>query len=223
MDNVKEHFDAIAADYDFWKKRNSYYYDNVKKLYRELVPENKNVLDLGCGTGEVLDAVKPSFGVGCDLSSGMIVLARQKFADRKDLYFTSDLDDVVFGKTKFDYIMLSDVIEHLDNVEETMAHLAKISGSGTKVIISMANPSWEPILLMLEKLRMKMPEGPHTRISFRKLKSIAVAVGFRAEQEGTRLLIPTHIPLADAINKSFFKYRAFRGMGLIGFIVLIKR
>ncbi len=35
----------------------------------------------------------------------------------------------------------------------------------TKLILYMANPTWEPLLLLLEKLKLKMPEGQHQRIS----------------------------------------------------------
>jgi len=51
MDRVKDHFDEIASNYDYWKKRNWYYYQNLKKIIREFVPVDKTVLEIGCGTG----------------------------------------------------------------------------------------------------------------------------------------------------------------------------
>jgi len=37
------------------------------------------VLELGSGTGELLDALKPSYGVGIDISHGMVEHAQHKY------------------------------------------------------------------------------------------------------------------------------------------------
>jgi len=42
MDYVKEHFDEIASNYNYWKK-NWYYYQNLKEILREFVPVEKTV------------------------------------------------------------------------------------------------------------------------------------------------------------------------------------
>ena len=43
-------------------------------------------------------------------------------------------------------------------------------GSKSVFINTMANPSWEPFLVLAEKLRLKMPEGEHKRIKFEDLR-----------------------------------------------------
>jgi len=78
---VKMHFNEIAKDYDFWKKKNRYYYEQLKDFYQENIPRDKSVLELGCGTGEILDCVKPAHGVGCDISEEMVKIAQNKFPD----------------------------------------------------------------------------------------------------------------------------------------------
>jgi len=30
--SVEEHFDEIASNYDYWKKKNSYYYSTIKSF-----------------------------------------------------------------------------------------------------------------------------------------------------------------------------------------------
>ena len=48
-DSVEEHFDEIALNYDYWKEKNSYYYDTIKTFALRIIPPGSNVLEVGCG------------------------------------------------------------------------------------------------------------------------------------------------------------------------------
>ena len=69
---VQKHFDDLADRYDSLKKRNGYYYASLKKCVAEVVPPGKKVLEIGTATGEILNFLRPSKGVGIDLSPKMI-------------------------------------------------------------------------------------------------------------------------------------------------------
>lgn len=218
METVQEHFNKIANEYDSWKKKNWYYYKNLKGLYRELIPEGSEVLEAGCGTGEVLEYLKPKRGVGFDISEKMIDIANQKYKDQKNLFFVAGTAENLNLSVKFDYIFLADVIEHLDNVNSSLSALKKFCHQDTKLIISMINPLWEIPFLILEKLKLKMPEGPHYRISISKLKEILSDNGFQVFQEDFRVILPTHVPfVSDFLNKYFYKLPLVRRMCLIYF------
>jgi hypothetical protein len=77
----------------------------------------------------------------------------------------------------------------------------------------MANPVWEPVLMIAEKLGLKMPEGPHYRIKYQKLKIKVEAVGMRITKHGYELLMPVEIPLlttfANKYLEKFLKKLAF--------------
>src|SRR5436189_3519462 len=53
------------------------YHFFLKKYYQFLIPAGMRVLELGCGLGDLLAAVKPSAGVGVDFSPATITLARK--------------------------------------------------------------------------------------------------------------------------------------------------
>jgi tRNA G46 methylase TrmB len=40
------------------------YHRRLEQVYQAVVPPGQRVLELGCGTGDLLAAVAPSFGVG---------------------------------------------------------------------------------------------------------------------------------------------------------------
>ena len=67
-ENIRKRFNALAKKRQYWKERNMYYYSNQEKYFRFLIPEGLSILELGCATGELLNALKPKRGVGIDLS-----------------------------------------------------------------------------------------------------------------------------------------------------------
>ena len=221
MSEIEKHFEALAPEYDKIRARNWYYYENLKKRYKKLVPERERVLEVGCGTGEVLASLKPSFGVGIDISRKMIEIARVKFRSRPELqFFKASAKDFKSGEN-FDYIIMPDVIEHLEDVPAALRNVKNLMSPRTVFIISMANLLWEPVLWLAEKLKLKMEEGPHYRISLGALKKILQAEGFKVEETSYFLHLPVYIPvLSDFLNKAFSKIPFFNRLGLLIFLRL---
>ena len=72
---IREMADRLAPERDRWIERNAFYYEQDESYMRFLIPEGLRVLELGCGTGRLLAALKPSRGVGVDLSAPMVETA----------------------------------------------------------------------------------------------------------------------------------------------------
>jgi len=160
---IRDHFAGLARDYDEFKRRNSGYYTHLKRLYRQDfgIQPGARVLEIGCGTGEVLASLNPSFGVGIDLVPEMVQIAQQKFSARPELAFVVGEAECLPVRGRFDWIIAPDVLEHLHDLDVALNEMGRIAVPGTRVILSWANPLWEPALHLLERLRLKMPEGPH--------------------------------------------------------------
>jgi len=199
---VEKHFDEIAGDYDFYKAKNKYYYDGLKKLLHQKIPEDKRIFEIGCGTGNLLVFLKPRIGYGMDLSREMIKIANNKYANYKNITFSTE-----WPKGKYDYIFMSDVIEHLENSKETFRQISKMMNKNTVFVHTMANPVWEPILLIWEKVGLKMPEGFHKRINYEEIGIMMKKARLKIIEHDYKLLIPVYIPLlTNFANKYLEKY-----------------
>src|SRR4029079_16991390 len=88
---IRDLADLQAPDRDRWIRRNSFYYDEDYRYMRFLIPEGSRVLDLGCGTGRLLAALKPSRGVGVDFSSRVIDIACEKYPNLE--FRVGDIED----------------------------------------------------------------------------------------------------------------------------------
>lgn len=220
MSSVAKHFDEISGYYQVYKRRYKYYYDNLKKLLSELIPKNKAVLEIGCATGNLLVFLKPKIGYGIDISPEMIKIAKRKYSKSKNLNFSTKkvLD---FKDYNLDYIFLSDVIEHLQNPKKMFADISEIMTKRTKLVITMANPVWEPLLMIWEKLGWKMREGPHKRIKYRQIEKMLIKIGLSIEKHSYKLLLPVNLPI---ISKFVNKYleRPLIKFAFIEYFVVVK-
>jgi len=213
---VEKHFDKVASSYDSGKNKYSFYYSNLKKLLASLIEKNKCVFEFGCGTGDLLTSLNPKRGYGMDISPQMIAIAKVRHKDNKNLVFSTQLP-----KVKFDYIFLSDVIEHLEKPENNFDEMANLMKPKAKLILTMANPTWEPLLMIWEKLGLKMKEGEHNRIKNHELRIMLEKSGMKVIKHDYKLLIPIKIPLVtDFANRYLERY--LKGLAFIEYFVIVK-
>jgi len=214
--SVEKHFDSIAAEYNFYKTKNKFYYDNLKDLLASHIPKNNKVLEVGCGTGELLVKVNPSHGWGMDISSEMIKIANKKYYGLKNTTFSTQ-----WPKGKYDYVFMCDVIEHLEDAKAVFKKISERMNKKSVFLMTMANPLWEPALMLGEWLGLKMPEGPHHRHATREIESMLADSKLKIREHGYRLLFPVKIPLVTKIlNKYFEPY--LRRLCFIEYFVVTK-
>jgi ubiquinone/menaquinone biosynthesis C-methylase UbiE len=93
--------------------------------------------------GDLLNALAPSRGVGIDISPATVEIASRKYPHLT--FQVGNAEDLPLTE-KFDYIILSDVIGYIPDVQKAFAELRKVTHPRTRVIITYYNFFWEPIL-----------------------------------------------------------------------------
>lgn len=220
-DKVRNHFEDISGEYDRWKEKSAYYYQLLAGIYRECVPEGAKVLEIGCGTGTILSSLKPSRGVGVDISPGMVSIAAAKFPH---LTFLVADAEVFNPQETFDYVIVPDVVEHLSDVGEVFRSVRRGCHAGSRLIITWVNPLWAPVLHLAERLGMKMPEGEHRWPLPEELQKTAEESGFVLVEFYGRILFPKKIPiLARYLNLAAERLPFLRPACLVQVLVLTPR
>src|SRR5262245_32488848 len=108
---LMEEIEAGLDDAERWRKFNAAYDEDDLKFMRLLITPGKRLLELGCGTVDLLAALEPSYGVGIDFGAQTVARAQARHPG-----LTFILGDVEEPATlegiegPFDYIVIADAI-----------------------------------------------------------------------------------------------------------------
>ena len=141
---IKEQADKQAENRNNWIKKNNYFYNDDQSYMKFLVGEGQRVLELGCGTGQLLNSLNPSYGLGVDLSANMLSIAQQNYPNLD--FIQGDLEDkhlISSLQGPFDFIILSDIIGFLDDCENAFEGLHSLCTPDTRLIISYYSWRWQ--------------------------------------------------------------------------------
>lgn len=215
---AKDFFNKIADKRDRWKNKNRYYHREIAKLCRFLIPSKKTVLDIGCGTGDLLASSSPSYGLGIDISENMVRIARKKYPNLK--FYAQDVQNITINE-RFDYVILSDILGDLEDMQKAFGELKKVSDEKTRIIITFYNYLWEPILTIGEKLGMKMPQPIQNWLGKKDVENILDLAGLEVIKSGKYLLFPAYIPVvSNIVNTYIARLPIIRDLCLVNYFIV---
>ena len=172
-------------------------FDSPHKLVLEKVKYGSKVLDIGCASGYISEALRSK---GCAVT-GIDCFPVSNLANFEE-FILHDLDQpLTIDSSRFEYVLLLDVIEHLRAPErfmESLRYSRKHVGE-TPVIISTANIGFiSTRLMLLAGIFNYGPRGildlTHTRLfTFSSLKRLLHQTGYRIDEIRG---VPAPFPLA---------------------------
>ena len=138
---------------DYWDKTGQEEYDRGEyrefhykfdKILKHLGPGK--ILDVGCGTGALCRRLSSSFDgkaeiTGIDFSPAQIEICKKLSEERSDLYpretyLVSEVYSLPFETETFDYVISSEVFEHLSDLQQAANEVVRVCKKGGKVILT---------------------------------------------------------------------------------------
>jgi SAM-dependent methyltransferase len=220
-----EIFDEAAGRRKQFRRWNRYYYRELVRLMGFTIPRGKRILEVGCGDGFLLRELRPSFGLGIDISPRMIDLARASAAPGEaDLRFeVGDIESVRFGET-FDYVIMSDLLGNLLDVQQALENVRSACHEGTRLIVNYHDMLWEPLLRLVARIGLKMPNRHHNWIANSDIRHFLNLADFEVVTHQRRLLMPKGLlGLGWVLNRLVARLPLVNSLCLVHLLVLRRK
>jgi SAM-dependent methyltransferase len=191
---VRRLAEACAPERRKWLARAAFFHDEDLLYLKFLIPPGARVLELGCGTGDLLAALEPSFGVGVDFSEGMIAQARA--AHPGLTFMVGDVEDPALIRSlpgPFDAIVVVDALGALDDCQAMFESLHDLCTRETRLVIGHFSHLWHPALKFAEAVGLKMPQPPQNVLSPADVRALAALADFDAVKNEMRVLSPVRL------------------------------
>ena len=194
-----------------------FYHQRLAEIYSFLVAPGQRVLEIGCAMGDLLAAVKPSYGVGIDISQGMVQQAVQRHPELKFVQADGHSFD---PDEKFDVIILSDLLNDVWDVQTILGQVKQVCSPHTRVIINSYSHLWEPLLGLVEKLGLARPNLYQNWLTVEDIANLLYLSDFEVIRSWPDILWPLRTPLFDAFcNRFLVRFWPFRELALTRMIV----
>jgi SAM-dependent methyltransferase len=208
--------DASSADRAKWLRRGAFFHREDLLYLQFLISEGSRVLELGCGTGHLLSALKPSFGVGVDFSEGMIAQARRNHPDLT--FLIGDIEGADFIRSlpgPFDVILIADTLGFLDDCQGLLASLHPLCTRETRLVIAYFSHLWYPVLKVAEAFRLRMPQAAQNVLSPEDIRALVELADFDPVKVERRLLSPARmLGVGRAMNRFLAPWPGIRSLCL---------
>lgn len=217
---VSEFMDRIAPKRNKWIRLNRYYYNDLLRLLKYSVPEKSSVIEIGSGSGFLLNKLNPSKGVGIDISPEMIQIAKKDYPNLE--FHLMDAENIKLTDS-FDYILISDTLGYLEDIQRSFSELKKISTPDSRIIITYHNLLWSPLTNLAEFLHLKMPQKKLNWLNKQDICNLLEVENFDIIKTGKRFLFPIYIPIISWIfNSVLVHLPLIRSLSLTRYIIARK-
>ena len=167
------------------------YHRLLNRFIAFLVPPGRRVLVIGTRTGALLQSLRPSVGVGVELDAEHVAEEARQFSS---LMFVSAKHAGESLNGTFDYVVLSDAVGELDDIQAAFSSLSRFMRSETRLIVTYYNALWEPLLRVAEWLGFKARGRVQNWLPVADIEGFLSLAGFATIRKGSRFLLPIQIP-----------------------------
>lgn len=213
------HWNSVAIRTDHWQGLGRRYFRRLTEIFRNSIPEKMKVLELGCGQGDLLAALKPARGVGIDFSKEMICRAQERHPELE--FIIADAHEIpVDLDEKFDFIILSDLVNDLWDVQTVLEQCKRLCKPQTRILINLYSRLWEGPLKLAEKLGAAKPNLEQNWLEVKDIIHLLNLSGYEHLRTSSEIIDPFNLPvLGPFFNRFLVKFGLFRWMALTNFIV----
>lgn len=194
-----------SLKYRLWRRSN----EVIRGISQYVIPNSNKkikVLDLGCADGLMLNNVAKVFdieAVGIELAEDLFQLARKSCPNAR--IYNADVKSLNFlNKEKFDVIICTAVLEHLEDTTSAIANIKNLLSDDGITVWTVPDPFWEKVATSIGHL----DEEQHHHIpDLKELSKLAVDNKLNILEAKKFMFSPIGFPFEIIIEKFMRKLR----------------
>jgi SAM-dependent methyltransferase len=159
----------------------------LARYYNLLIPADSSVLEIGCGTGELLKHLNVKTKMGIDPSATQVAIAQQNAPEATIQQISGES---FTAAEPFDYLIVSDTINYVEDVQVLFSHLRNLSGPETRLLINTANNLWRPIFTLATWLGLRDHQPRNSWLSTQDVINLLSLSEWELIKTQPRALIP---------------------------------
>ena len=200
-----------------WRRRNSYYYGWLDRIYKFVVRPNSRVLHIGCECGDLLAAVKPAYGVGVDASEEAIALAKKRFPHLN--FITADPAEFQLNE-KFDYVLICNSLGEWRDIQRVLERIRPLTDDNTRIVVTYYNYLWEWVLRLGSALGIRKPRKNQNWLPPQDIANLLNLGNFDVIRTDSFVLLPKNIWVLSALfNYVFSLLPVFRMFNMVNLVI----
>ncbi|MSR42389.1 MAG: glycosyltransferase [Phycisphaerales bacterium] len=205
----------VATSRNLRTEQSARYRTSLVRILKHIVMPDARVLQLGCGTGEILAAVHPSRGLGIEIAPKCVQEARARNVGSPQLEFVEGDPESTVPDEEFDYVIASDLLLDCFDVDDLLTNVRKACSPSTRLVLTNYSQLWRPLLKFARALGFAKPRFGRTWFSPADLRQALARGGFEVVYDSAETLIPVAIPVVSTIaNRFLAKLPFFRALCL---------
>jgi SAM-dependent methyltransferase len=187
------------------------------KAYQNVIGPGQRVLEVGCAEGDLLAALKPSYGVGVDFCPEMLAVARERHPGLN--FLQADALELKFAE-KFDYIILSDLLNDLWDAQVVLQRLLPLCTPRTRIVINNYSRLWSPLLSLVRWLGLARPNLPQNWFTVPDTVNLLELAGFELIRAWPVIIWPLPgRPLQWLLNRVLVRIWPFRHLAVANMLL----
>jgi SAM-dependent methyltransferase len=198
LERVRAFYDAAATEPQAGARA---YRALLAHYYNLLIPTGASVLEIGCGSGELLSRIRAGRKVGIDLAPGQIEAARKRVPEAQ---FFAQAGELLELNETFDIIIIADTLNLAADVQRLFERLHTVSHSQTRLIVNFQNTLWRPFLGVARRIGLKAPQPQNSWLASSDVFNLLRLGGWAPVSRHGRILMPFRaLGLGSFVNRWF--------------------
>ncbi len=190
-DLTRQHLEKIRTFYEAAPTEPNaiarHYRRQLAQYYNLLIPAGASVLEIGCGSGELLAQLRAGRKTGIDLSAAQIAAARRRLPDAE---FHVQAGEALELKGTFDCIIISDTLNLAADVQLLLENLHAVSHADTRLLFNYHSSLWRPLLTLGRWLGLKSGQPQSSWLNTEDAHNLCRLADWSPLLTQPRLLLP---------------------------------